>query len=50
MNDFTPKQIHQAALYLQEKLENTVKKSESAVYVEEKKSSFIKQLVTSLFK
>ncbi|MGB6019179.1 MAG: hypothetical protein WBF77_06245 [Sulfurimonadaceae bacterium] len=50
MNDFTPKEIHKASQYLQEKLESAVKKPDTFSKIEEEKSSYIKQLITSLFK
>ncbi|MEN8147602.1 MAG: hypothetical protein ABFR02_08280 [Campylobacterota bacterium] len=50
MNDFTPKQMHLASLYLQEKVDKAVQKREEGSKTEEGKSSFLKQFVNSIFK
>jgi len=50
MNDFEPRQIHRASLYLQESL-NACKKSDKKSYaVKEKKDSFFRKLFRLLFR
>ena len=50
MNDFSPKEIHKASAYLQEKLESSVQKNEPIIEKEEEKESRLKKFVSSIFK
>jgi hypothetical protein len=50
MNDFDPKHIHNASLYLQEKLKACKKRKQPAYVVEKKKESYLTYLINLLFK
>ncbi len=50
MNDFTPKRLQEASLYLQKKLKACKKREKRTYVVEEKKESYLKHVIHLLFK
>lgn len=50
MNNFSPKHLQEASLYLQEKLRACQKRKQKAVDAEGKKESYLKHLINLFFK